>query len=50
MKNFQCQLLIGGTSTEDDISSLRNNTPQVIVGCPGRVHDMLRRKHFNPQY
>ena len=50
IKGFQCQLLIGGTSTEQDISSLRNNTPQVIVGCPGRVHDMLRRKHINPQY
>lgn len=50
MTNFQCQLLIGGTSTEDDITSLKNDTPQVIVGCPGRVHDMLRRKHINPQY
>lgn len=50
MKGFKCQLLIGGTSTEDDISALKNDTPQVIVGCPGRVHDMLRRKHINPQH
>ena len=49
MKNFQCQLLIGGTSTEDDINALKNNTPQVIVGCPGRVH-VLRRKHLIIQY
>lgn len=50
MTSFQCQLLIGGTSTEDDITALKNDTPQVIVGCPGRVHDMLRRKQINPQY
>jgi superfamily II DNA/RNA helicase len=49
MDNIQCQLLIGGTSTDDDISMLKNNTPHVIVGCPGRVHDMLRRKYINSQ-
>ena len=41
------QLLIGGTSTEDDIENLHNNPPQIVIGCPGRVHDMLRRKRLN---
>lgn len=41
------KLLIGGTSTEQDIKDLREDTPQVIVGCPGRIHDMARRKYFD---
>jgi len=38
------QLLIGGTSTEDDVADLKANCPQVLIGCPGRVHDILRRQ------
>ena len=47
MKNLKTQLLVGGTSTEIDIQNLKENTPQIIVGCPGRIHDMMRRKQFN---
>lgn len=46
MKTFKIQLLVGGTSTEQDMSILKNETPHVIVGCPGRVHDMIRRNHI----
>ena len=38
------QLLLGGTSTEDDVADLKANCPQVLIGCPGRVHDILRRQ------
>ena len=44
MTGLNVQLLIGGTSTEDDVSDLKANGPQVIIGCPGRVHDILRRQ------
>ncbi len=43
----EIKLLIGGTSTEQDIRDLHDKTPQIIVGCPGRIHDMARRKHFD---
>jgi translation initiation factor 4A len=46
MKTLKIQLLVGGTSTEQDVSSLKNETPHIIVGCPGRVHDMIRRNHI----
>ena len=46
MKTLKGQLLVGGTSTEQDISVLKNDTPHIIVGCPGRVHDMIRRNHI----
>lgn len=42
--NLKTQLLIGGTSTDDDIQKLYDERPQIVIGCPGRVHDMLRRK------
>ena len=43
MKSLKTQLLIGGTSTELDTIQLKNK-PHVVIGCPGRIHDMLRRK------
>ena len=46
IKNLRTQLLIGGTSTEIDIKNLRDNCPQIVVGCPGRIHDMMRRNHI----
>lgn len=45
--NCGVKLLIGGTSTEEDANSLKQDVPGIIVGCPGRVHDMLRRKHID---
>ena len=44
IKKLKTQLLVGGTSTENDIKILKDDTPHIIVGCPGRIHDMLRRK------
>jgi len=46
MKTLKVQLLVGGTSTEQDISALKSDAPHIIVGCPGRVHDMIRRNHI----
>ena len=47
MNLLRTQLLVGGTSTEADIKELRDYSPQILVGCPGRIHDMMRRKHIN---
>ena len=46
IKNMKTQLLVGGTSTDNDIKQLKETPPHIIVGCPGRIHDMLRRKHI----
>lgn len=40
------RLLVGGTSTADDAADLRKKVPHIIVGCPGRVFDMIRRNHI----
>ena len=41
------QLLVGGTSVENNKKDLIENTPHIVVGTPGRIHDMLRRKYLN---
>ena len=45
VEGLRTQLLVGGTSTEADASALATH-PHVAVGCPGRVHDMLRRRRL----
>ena len=45
MDGLKIQLLIGGTSVNEDINNLKNNTPHIIVGCPGRTHDMMKKNY-----
>ena len=44
---LRLQLLVGGTSIDDDVGKLRGSVPHIVVGCPGRVHDMFRRSVLN---
>ena len=44
---LQTQLLVGGTSVDDDIRNLYEHTPHIVIGCPGRVQDMLKRKKLS---
>ena len=37
-------LCTGGTSTSEEVRLFRTDTPQLVVGTPGRVHDMIRRR------
>jgi translation initiation factor 4A len=46
MEGLLVKTLVGGTSVMDDSSELKNNPPHVIVGTPGRVYDMIRRKNI----
>ena len=47
VKGLRVQLLVGGTSTFEDIQLLEKNTPHIIVGCPGRTFDMIKRGYVN---
>lgn len=47
MTGLKVQLLVGGTSTDDDAKLLKTEMPQIVVGCPGRVFDMIRRRNIN---
>jgi len=50
MMSVKLKLLIGGTPTDQDKLELENESPQIIIGCPGRIHDMLRRKYLKPEH
>jgi ATP-dependent RNA helicase len=43
--NIQCHACIGGKSIRDDIKQLDSGV-QVLSGTPGRVYDMIKRKHL----
>jgi translation initiation factor 4A len=43
MKNVRVKTLVGGTSSEEDVRALRKNHHHIVVGCTGRVYDMIRR-------
>jgi len=42
---IRCHSCIGGTSVRDDIDRLRDGQ-QCVVGTPGRVLDMIGKRHF----
>jgi translation initiation factor 4A len=41
--NIECHPCIGGTNVREDMEALRGG-PQVVVGTPGRVQDMIQRR------
>lgn len=41
--NCACHACIGGTNVRADMMKLQSLSPQIIVGTPGRVLDMLKR-------
>lgn len=47
MPDIRIKTIIGGSSIDDDVESMRENVPHILVGCPGRVFDMMRRKYIN---
>tara|TARA_B100000927_G_scaffold288919_1_gene284466 strand:+ start:26 stop:1234 length:1209 start_codon:yes stop_codon:yes gene_type:complete len=47
IKGLKIQCLIGGTDLEEDINKLKKDPPHIVIGCPGRTHDMLRRRALN---
>jgi translation initiation factor 4A len=49
LDNFSSELLIGGIASDENIRNLKKN-PKMLIGCPGRIYDMLQRKFLSPQY
>ena len=47
MTGLRVKTIVGGSSIDDAAEEMRKNPPHVIVGCPGRVYDMIRRRHIN---
>jgi translation initiation factor 4A len=47
MHGLRIQTMIGGSSIEGDAEFMYGAPPHIIVGCPGRVYDMIKRRHIN---
>lgn len=45
-KPLQVKTLLGGTSIREDVQQMRENVPHIVVGCVGRVFDMLSKGHI----
>ena len=43
MTGLRVQTVFGGSTIEEGNGFSSRNTPHIICGCPGRVHDMMRR-------
>ena len=48
-EKVKVQLLVGGTSVDADRTQLDEDPPHIVVGTPGRVHDMIRRKYLKTE-
>jgi translation initiation factor 4A len=48
--NIKSLLLVGGVSIDENKKDLNDNNPQIIVGTPGRVQDMIRRGYLQTKY
>jgi translation initiation factor 4A len=46
MDGLRIQILVGGSSLDNDANLLKNCVPHIIVGCPGRVYDMMSRNYI----
>lgn len=44
MEGIVIHKMVGGTSVMDEMQEMRNNVPHVVVGCTGRVFDMIKRR------
>ena len=45
---IECHACIGGTNVRDDMKRLESGV-HVVVGTPGRVHDMINRRALDPR-
>ncbi len=47
MTNLCVKKFVGGSSVMEDRKSIDEHNPHVVVGCPGRVFDLIRRRFLN---
>uniref|UniRef100_H2Y734 RNA helicase n=1 Tax=Ciona savignyi TaxID=51511 RepID=H2Y734_CIOSA len=49
-EGVNCHACIGGTSVKTEIQIFQNSPPHIVVGTPGRVFDMINRKHLDTDH
>ena len=46
-KNMKTSLLIGGDNEKNQIKELKTNKPKIIIGTPGRILSLSKKKALN---
>jgi len=44
IEGIRIRTLLGGTNVQEEVQDLRENPPHLVIGCTGRIHDMIRRR------
>jgi superfamily II DNA/RNA helicase len=44
LEDIKVATLVGGESVDNNVRTLKNDIPHVVIGTPGRVYDMIRRR------
>jgi ATP-independent RNA helicase DbpA len=47
LPNLKLSLFYGGTALGPQIASLEQHDPHVVVGTPGRIQELMRKKHLH---
>jgi translation initiation factor 4A len=47
MNGLLVSTVIGGTSIQETAAEIKANCPHIIVGCAGRIYDMIKRRYIN---
>ncbi len=47
LPNLKLSLFYGGTALGPQIASLAQHDPHVVVGTPGRIQELIRKKHLH---
>ena len=45
--NVDIKLLIGGKNLKDDLNYLEKKNPHIIIGCPGRILDLMYKNYID---
>jgi translation initiation factor 4A len=47
ISDLNVKTILGGTSIQEDAADIRKNCPHIVIGCAGRIYDMIKRKYLN---
>jgi ATP-dependent RNA helicase UAP56/SUB2 len=47
MSNVKTQVFYGGINIKLNIQELKNQIPNIVVGTPGRIYDLINNKHLD---
>jgi translation initiation factor 4A len=50
LTDVKMKLAIGGTRVHEDIEEIRRSRPQILIGTPGRIMDLISRGAFKTNY